>query len=523
MALPQSHRKTSFAVPGRSAFRHGQTRSEMLASMLARGFPYSSKLTAHTSCVNALTFSSGDGRFLASGGDDLNILLWDFHQDDVKTPSYCFHGPRGNVFTLAFSAHNRFLLSGGTDETVLKYDIGRMDSAPGHQSQSHYHSFKEHKDSIRSITCHPFQDEVFMSASEDGRIIRRDGRVGVHSTRAQDTLQLTTEVTGVQYHPQMEHIFVTSESRGDVCLRDSRMTFGPLSSRTGQGVVCKYTTLLTRGPSLPSLCNPESSSVTFDREGSMIAVTMQHYLPTLYALTDPQPVAICSGRNLPDGTPVSAADTTYSNSCTMKHGSFGGPGLDRDSFYAAGSDDFRGYIWGIPTLSNLLSKRREVSADRWIDQDRSQTAFTTGTWKPRYIPIELGTPLCRLTGHKSIVNTILFHPHLLHVVTSGIEKSVTLHSPTASSPCARGMQRTSTDVRRVSPDSREDQDIYFRALTHGAEMMEDDSDDSEQNTIRMFDYILREEGEADVFSMRKFFPDSDSEEEQDVENSDVPM
>lgn len=29
------------------------------------------KLEAHKSCVNALAFSSGDGRFLASGGDGM--------------------------------------------------------------------------------------------------------------------------------------------------------------------------------------------------------------------------------------------------------------------------------------------------------------------------------------------------------------------------------------------------------------------------------------------------------------------
>jgi DDB1- and CUL4-associated factor 5 len=68
------------------------------------------KLTKHTSCVNALAYS-GDGRFLASGGDgkckisylfsfssemyiDLEILLWDFHQESLKEPSYALRGPQ---------------------------------------------------------------------------------------------------------------------------------------------------------------------------------------------------------------------------------------------------------------------------------------------------------------------------------------------------------------------------------------------------------------------------------------------
>jgi hypothetical protein len=44
-------------------------------------------------------------------------------------------------------------------------------------------------------------------------------------------------VTGVQYNPQMEYVFLTSEQSGAVCLRDERMAFGPLSRRSREGVV----------------------------------------------------------------------------------------------------------------------------------------------------------------------------------------------------------------------------------------------------------------------------------------------
>jgi WD40 repeat protein len=60
--------------------------------MLAGGFPYSRNLRAHSSCVNALAFRK-DGRFLASAGDDLRIHLWDFHQDDLQSPSFTLQGP----------------------------------------------------------------------------------------------------------------------------------------------------------------------------------------------------------------------------------------------------------------------------------------------------------------------------------------------------------------------------------------------------------------------------------------------
>jgi WD repeat-containing protein 22 len=50
----------------------------------------------------------------------------------------------------------------------------------------------------------------------------------------------------------------------------------------------------------------------------MPIVILQHYLPTIYALSDPNPIATCSGTIHPDGTPVAQNERTYSNSCTIK-------------------------------------------------------------------------------------------------------------------------------------------------------------------------------------------------------------
>jgi hypothetical protein len=55
-------------------------------------------------------------------------------------------------------------------------------------------------------------------------------------------------------------------------------------------------------------------------------------------------------------------------------------------------------------------------------------------------------------GHRSIVNTTLIHPNLLHVISSGVENDIILHSPTMSSPCSKNLSMTETDVRRL-PDA----------------------------------------------------------------------
>jgi DDB1- and CUL4-associated factor 5 len=64
-----------------------------------------------------------------------------------------------------------------------------------------------------------------------------DSRTENRTTRAQSTLQNNIEFTDVKSHPVSEHLFATSDARGEVCLRDSRMAFGPLVNRTREGIV----------------------------------------------------------------------------------------------------------------------------------------------------------------------------------------------------------------------------------------------------------------------------------------------
>lgn len=48
-----------------------------------------------------------------------------------------------------------------------------------------------------------------------------------------------------------------------------------------------------------------------------------------------------------------------------QHGSFGGPALNRDSYYSAGSEDFRGYVWQIPDLVSLEQRRKTIKLEDW--------------------------------------------------------------------------------------------------------------------------------------------------------------
>ena len=82
------------------------------------------------------------------------------------------------------------------------------------------------------------------------------------------------------------------------------------------------------------------------------------------------------------------------------------------------------------------------------------------------------------------MNSLLFHPSLLHIVTAGIERHVILHSPTKSSPCAKDLTLTPTTVRVLPAGSPEDHSRFLRAMTSGLGTNDSDED---AGTIALFD------------------------------------
>ena len=98
------------------------------------------------------------------------------------------------------------------------------------------------------------------------------------------------------------------------------------------------------------------------------------------------------------------------------------------------------------------------------------------------------------------MNSVLFHPSLLHIVTAGIERHVILHSPTKSSPCTQDLASTPTTVRELPAGTPEDRSRFIRAITLG-QGADDSGEDAE--TIALFDeYVLRVTTKLRVISRR---------------------
>ncbi|KAJ3996686.1 WD40 repeat-like protein [Lentinula boryana] len=464
------------------------------------------KLRAHSSCINALALSSNGGRFLASGGDDLKLHLWDFHQEDITEPIHTFIGPQSNIFCLEFSRSNQFLFAGGTDAIVRQYDVSRLESGLLSQNDKLPTSMFRENDTIRDVTCNPFHDEVFLSASDNGRIVHYDARLH-HSTtvRAADIIQLTAEVTSVKFHPTIEHLFVTSDSQSNVCLRDMRMAFGPRKTRSNEGIVRTFQTTIARR-NTKTMSNPEPSSLAFDQEGQKLAVTSLHYYPTIYTLSDPNPIAICTG----NAVERSPGQRTYSNSCTMKHGCFGraGPSISDVDYYCGGSDDFCSYLWKIPPVEQLIAQREEISVFEWRLDISSTVGFTEKSDSPKFVPTEISTPSAILKGHNSIVNTALIHPQFPLILTAGIESAITLHSPFPSSPFSGQLSLTPQEVRQLPSTATMEEAQVIDSVLLGVDPTDrENAEEAEIDTIRLFDRIIRMEGEADPFEVRPWAED----------------
>ncbi len=135
---------------------------------------HSCELRAHFGCVNALCFAknTSHGVFLASGGDDRRILVWNMSKavDGIckasKSSAIMDAKHESNVFCLDFDCESRKVVSGGNDEKVILHDLqtGKtLDVFP-------------HDQPVYCTSCHPENPELFATASSDGQVLLFDLR-----------------------------------------------------------------------------------------------------------------------------------------------------------------------------------------------------------------------------------------------------------------------------------------------------------------------------------------------------------
>ena len=127
------------------------------------------KLEAHTGCVNCLNFHS-DGSLLASGSDDLRVVLWDWRNGKV---SYSFDTKhKTNVFQSKFMplSGDLQIVTCARDGQVRLHQISRQEGLRNSRKLG------VHKGACHKLAVLKDQPQVILSAGIDGVVLRHDLR-----------------------------------------------------------------------------------------------------------------------------------------------------------------------------------------------------------------------------------------------------------------------------------------------------------------------------------------------------------
>uniref|UniRef100_A0A1B6L8U1 Uncharacterized protein n=1 Tax=Graphocephala atropunctata TaxID=36148 RepID=A0A1B6L8U1_9HEMI len=262
---------------------------------------YSKNLLGHFGCVNAIEFSNS-GELLASGGDDRRVLLWNVEEalDGVSQPTPMRAQHISNIFCLGYDSKNTKIFSAGNDDQVIIHDTITGDPI----------DFFLHEQPVYSLSVDPFNDSVFASACEDGRILIYD----IREPTTSDPFALaicSNAFHGVMFNPCESQLIATANAKDGASLWDVRKP---------KKVLVQFGT------------EESCMSVRWDGRGNRLLALRRRMPPVLYSVDSPFHLAQFD-------------HSSYYNSCTMKSCSFAG---ENDQFVLSGSDDFNLYMWKVP-------------------------------------------------------------------------------------------------------------------------------------------------------------------------------
>lgn len=255
-------------------------------------------MIGHKSCVNALATSPGDGIYLASGGDDTNILLWNLwdeetlyskpavfnsvfskkeeddddddsdddsensedssdkendndsdndnsqnhqhelqlqHQPSIANQSLpCYAGHKSNIFSIAFTPDGKSIFSCGLDSLIIQHDLERDCIAVDNGAEKFTRKWSAHDESSIHRICVNKAGSVLLSAGSDGMLCGWDLR---SACNAIIKLQANQELWSVAFNPVDENLFAVGGDRGYLGLLDMRMVLGEKRSLIGSETI----------------------------------------------------------------------------------------------------------------------------------------------------------------------------------------------------------------------------------------------------------------------------------------------
>ncbi|UJR34147.1 hypothetical protein I4U23_021554 [Adineta vaga] len=412
----------------------------------------------HSGCVNALDFSS-DGLFLATGGDDKRVLIWNMSEvlfnETNRCPIALNATHLSNIFSIKFDNQNRRIISAGNDEQILVHDIEKQRQGyNGDHADELVDVFLE-SSPINCISVQPKQNDVFIAATEDGHVHLYDLR-SASSAAAHDqpSLVIAESLDGsfhsCTFHPQQTCLVGTANARQGIELYDIRLS---------KSSVLRYGAPTSSDEKTSSSRNDndiEGMSVTFNDNGNLLYALRRRLPPVLFKLHQSQAFCQFDAEN-------------YVNLCTMKSGCFVG---DQDQYIASGSDDFNVYIWRIPNDDDdhttlQIQSTSHLNSDHFV-------------WNAHMI----------LQGHRSVANQVRYCSRLHTIVSSGVEKIIKMWTP------YRTRNNPSNSNQLIGRQEMYTHRDYLRAVLESGSIHHDSSIeryDEDERMLAFFDSLLQRE------------------------------
>ncbi|KAJ2992452.1 hypothetical protein HDV02_003057 [Globomyces sp. JEL0801] len=295
-------------------------------------------LKQHEGCVNAISISK-NGQLLATGGDDLDILV----RLSLLLILMCLvmeYVWRFECLMEPFKEIQRC----GNDGLLLRFDL-QTENTSIISEPNYSNRILAHHDACLRVSVDPKNDNIVLTAGQDWSIKLWDIRC--------KTAQGTMFVPGrgqnhAQFNPVIPNLFVTADDKGGIFLFDIRTAFSKSSDKEP---IIQYTTRLVKQNKIskPS----DITSATWSADGKMLGANIQRWYPTIYHLNDPDPICLLKTNAI--------KNQHFKSLATIKTASFCESLGSR--YFFAGSDDYCAYGWKIPSLTELISERQISSEE----------------------------------------------------------------------------------------------------------------------------------------------------------------
>jgi len=287
------------------------------SSDLVKRFKLAAKLSGHEGCVNCLNFNQA-GTKIASGSDDLNIIVWEWERGRKMLQFNSGH--KANVFQSKFLPGDLLITSCSRDGQVRLAELSVTGSLRSTKKLA------QHRGPAHKMTLLPDSPYIVLSAGEDGQVLSID----IREPKPDKILLLRNEkdkkvpIYSIHSSPTNSHLFCTSGRDQFIRVFDRR--YLGLEARGGGQVYRHCPTDLRDSDSFKAYI----TCAVFSGDGQEVLGSYNDEDIYLFRTDDPE------------GSDFTHRYQGHRNSATVKGVNFYGPD---SQFVISGSDCGNIFLW----------------------------------------------------------------------------------------------------------------------------------------------------------------------------------